>query len=306
MMSKVILYIIVAFSFVTCNQNKKENNSLNKKNMSNQISKTVTDYKQYPNYSIQVDKGGCRVKLIGNDVPLYNISSKGGFSSLIPFNLNIRKSGEQTLLLKIYPDQGKTTFDDYTRVSIQIIYFANDKDTNSPKIILQKFEIPKEVIEKKLPYFETVIKFIASVPFNFNENFEQSEDLTKINDIKEKSILTYEKIRKWIENKELENLSKYRRKSDIKYCSVFYIDDVKKIEEEFNYSFLFDDKKVLNPMPQFDVVFYGNGKLVRLEKIDDSSEVITLTGKTDDGFEITSDLNVILHMPKGSKVLEQY
>ena len=79
-----------------------------------------------------------------------------------------------------------------------------------------------------------------------------------------------------------------------------------KVEEEFNYSFLFDDKKVLNPMPQFDVVFYGNGKLVRLEKIDDSSEVITLTGKTDDGFEITSDLNVILHMPKGNKVLEQY
>ena len=93
MRNNLIIYLIATFSIISCKQNKKQINSLNKNKMSNEIINTISNYKQYPNYSIQIEKGGCKVELLGNNLPYFNIFEKGGFSSLIPFNANILKSG---------------------------------------------------------------------------------------------------------------------------------------------------------------------------------------------------------------------
>ncbi|KFF25426.1 hypothetical protein [Chryseobacterium vrystaatense] len=274
--------------------------------MNQKIQKEVSGYANFPNYSIQLDKGGCRVQLIGNDIPLYTAFEQGGFSTLLPFNANILQSGEQTVTIKIYPDAGKTTFDDYTNASIKVVYFEDDKNKNSARKIVQEYKIPKEVIDKKLNYFEASIKFKATVPFNFSKQFESAKDLKKRKNIETEVVAAYHKIHSWLAKKDVKSLADFRKETDKKACLAYYLDTEQEIEERFDYTFLFENNSKADPLPKYTMTFYAGGKLVRLERIDNHDEILTVTGKTEDGYEVMSDLSVLLYMPEGSEELKQF
>ena len=306
MIHKLILSLVLFLSIISCKENKKENNSLNKNKMKNEIINTINSYKQYPNYSIQVDKGGCSFELLGNTLPFYSVFIQGGFSALIPFNANILKSGLQTITVKVYPDNGKTTFDDYTIFSIKIMFFKNDKDSTGIAETIQKFEIPKEVIQKKLPYYETKLTFDANVPFDNSSKLLNAQDLSKIPNLEKKVLNQYNKIIEWLNQKDLKSISNFRRKTDEKLCNVFYYESEKSINDMFDYSSLFQDNKKPDHLPPYKMVFYSENKLVRLVRLDNKDEVITLTGKTNDGDEITSDLSILLYIPIGETEFKNY
>jgi len=300
------LSIIFILTIASCTQKNDSEKKLRSKEMITDIKTTINNYKSYPNYSVQLDKGGCKVELIGNDIPLINALEDGGFSSLIPFNANIISSGKQKLKIKIYPSGGKKTFDEYTRAKITVLFFANDKTANSEKTILKDFDIPKEAIDNKLSFFEHEIEFNATVPFDFSGELTNAQQLDKVENIEQKVLAAYGKIRVWLEKGDTVSVAAFRRASDEKLAKVFYYNTDQSINELFDYSFILEDHKKLDPMPKYNVVFYGNGKLVRLERVDNKDEVLTLTGKTSDGYETTSDLSVLLYLPKNSEELIQY
>jgi hypothetical protein len=74
----------------------------------------------------------------------------------------------------------------------------------------------------------------------------------------------------------------------------------------FDYSSLFEDNKKPDAIPEYKMVLYAENKLVRLERFDNKEEVITLTGKTEDGYELTSDLSILLYIPKGEVDFKNY
>lgn len=297
---------IILFYLLILNLSCAQDNKLNTIEMNQKIQKEVSGYKNFPNYSIQLDKGGCRIQLIGNNIPLYTAFEKGGFSTLLPFNANILQSGEQTVTIKIYPDEGKTTFDDYTNASIKVVYFEDDKNKNSPRKIIQEYKIPKEVIDKKLNYFEASVTFKANVPFNFSKQFESAKDLKKRKNIETEVVAAYKKIHSWLAKKDVKSLADFRKETDKKACLAYYLDTEQEIEERFDYTFLFENNSKADPLPTYTMTFYADGKLVRLERIDNHDEVLTVTGKTEDGYEVMSDLSVLLYMPEGSKELKQF
>lgn len=302
-------YLIYLSSFyflliASCTTKTEKKSTL--KEMSTDIKTTVKNYKSFPNYSIQLDKGGCRVELLGNDIPLINALEDGGFSSLIPFNANIIKSGKQKLKVKIFPAGGKKTFDEYSRADVTVLLFTNDKIANSGKSTLVHFQIPKEAIEKKLSFFEAELEFNAQVPFDMSEELNDAQQLDKVENIEQKVLSSYNKIRGWLQRGDTSSIAAFRKNSDYKLAKVFYYDTDESLKELFDYSFLLEDEKKLDVMPKYKMVFYGNGKLVRLERIDNKDEVLTVTGKTSDGFETTSDLSVLLYLPKNSQELLQY
>lgn len=296
----------ILFYLLILNLSCAQDNKLNTIEMNQKIQKEVLGYTNFPNYSIQLDKGGCRVQLIGNDIPLYTAFEQGGFSTLLPFNANILQSGEQTVTIKIYPDAGKTTFDDYTNASIKVVYFEDDKNKNSARKIVQEYKIPKEVIDKKLNYFEASIKFKATVPFNFSKQFESAKDLKKRKNIEAEVVAAYHKIHSWLAKKDVRSLADFRKETDKKACLAYYLDTEQEIEERFDYTFLFENNSKADPLPKYTMTFYAGGKLVRLERIDNHDEILTVTGKTEDGYEVMSDLSVLLYMPEGSEELKQF
>jgi hypothetical protein len=292
----------------SCTQTDKKDkeNTSKPKEMTTDLKTTIKNYKNFPNYSVQLDKGSCKVELIGNDIPLYTAFDEGGFSSLIPFNANIISSGEQKLKIKIYPAAGKQTLDDYSRVKITVYLFPNDKSSTSEKTVIKDFEIPKEVIDKKLPFFEYELTFKAEVPFDFSEELANAQQLDKVDGIENKVLAAYNKLRGWLEKGDTASVAAFRRPGDEKLAKVFYYDTDQSLAELFDYTFLYEDSKKLDVMPKYNLVFYAKGKLVRLERADNKDEVITLTGKTSDGDETTSDLAVLLYLPKNSDEFVQY
>lgn len=301
MKGKALLFFLLLFCTSGVAQNKTNIEKIKK-----EVKQKLSQYKNFPNYSIQLDKGGCRVQLIGNEIPLYTVFERGGFSGLIPFNGRIIKSGNQILKIKVYPDEEKETFDDFTTLSIKIVYFENDKDPNSPRIILNTTTIPKEVIKQKMRYYEFVIPFKAEVPYDFSKELESSKKLSDLPNVEKKVLETYHKIFSWLEKGDVQSISNFRAKSDEKACLVYYFNTDESIEERFDYSPLFQDNLKPEPLPKYKIVFYGEGKLVRLEKVDNSGEVLILKGKDSEGNEMSSELNVLLYMPIGSENLEQF
>lgn len=81
--------------------------------------------------------------LIGNGMPLYTFFEVEGMSSgTISFNGYILKSGTQQLKVKVYPAEGKTTLDDNTYLTIEILKWNNERDPISERLVLKEASLP--------------------------------------------------------------------------------------------------------------------------------------------------------------------
>ena len=304
-MKKILFFSFILFCVVACGQKHKQNIEAIKQ----QVKKQISQYQSFPNYSIQVNKGGCRVDLIGNGMPLYTFFEVEGMSSgTISFNGYILKSGTQQLKVKVYPAEGKTTLDDNTYLTIEILKWNNERDPISERLVLKEASLPDKVKQQKLKYYELIVDFDAQVPYDFSQTLTSAETLSTIPNIENKVLDTYKKIYSWLKKEDIESLADFYAESNIRYCLVFYLED-ELLEERFDYKDIFKPKQKVDPFPdksKYKMVFYADGKLVRLERIKDHSDILTLSGKDSDGTEVNTELNVLLYMPKGSNEFKQF
>ena len=301
-MKKIIFFSFILFCVVACGQKHKQNIEAIKQ----QVKKQISQYQSFPNYSIQVNKGGCRVELIGNGMPLYTFFEVEGMSSgTISFNGYILKSGTQQLKVKVYPAEGKTTLDDNTYLTIEILKWNNERDPISERLVLKEASLPDKIKQQKLKYYELIVDFDAQVPYDFSQTLTSAETLSTIPNIENKVLDTYKKIYSWLKKEDIES---FYAESNIRYCLVFYLED-ELLEDRFDYKDIFKPKQKVDPFPdksKYKMVFYADGKLVRLERIKDHSDILTLSGKDSDGTEVNTELNVLLYMPKGSNEFKQF
>ena len=304
-MKKIIFFSFILFCVVACGQKHKQNIEVIKQ----QVKQQISQYQSFPNYSIQVNKGGCRVELIGNEMPLYTFFEVEGMSSgTISFNGYILKSGTQQLKVKVYPAEGKTTLDDNTYLTIEILKWNNERDPISERLVLKEASLPDKVKQQKLKYYELIVDFDAQVPYDFSQTLTSAETLSTIPNIENKVLDTYKKIYSWLKKEDIESLADFYAESNIRYCLVFYLED-ELLEDRFDYKDIFKPKQKVDPFPdksKYKMVFYADGKLVRLERIKDHSDILTLSGKDSDGTEVNTELNVLLYMPKGSNEFKQF
>ena len=186
-MKKIIFFSFILFCVVACGQKHKQNIEAIKQ----QVKKQISQYQSFPNYSIQVNKGGCRVDLIGNGMPLYTFFEVEGMSSgTISFNGYILKSGTQQLKVKVYPAEGKTTLDDNTYLTIEILKWNNERDPISERLVLKEASLPDKVKQQKLKYYELIVDFDAQVPYDFSQTLTSAETLSTIPNIENKVLDT--------------------------------------------------------------------------------------------------------------------
>ena len=304
-MKKILFFSFISFCVVACGQKHKQNIEAIKQ----QVKQQISQYQSFPNYSIQVNKGGCRVDLIGNGMPLYTFFEVEGMSSgTISFNGYILKSGTQQLKVKVYPAEGKTTLDDNTYLTIEILKWNNERDPISERLVLKEASLPDKVKQQKLKYYELTVDFDAQVPYDFSQTLTSAETLSTIPNIENKVLDTYKKIYSWLKKEDIESLADFYAESNIRYCLVFYLED-ELLEDRFDYKDIFKPKQKVDPFPdksKYKMVFYADGKLVRLERIKDHSDILTLSGKDSDGTEVNTELNVLLYMLKGSNEFKQF
>lgn len=219
-----------------------------------------------PIYELFIDARGCYFEILINNVPVYFHYNIGATAFRLPINGFISKSGEQKISLKMLSVSDGKPFPQGAEVSLTIDEYPKGQARDRKTVFSYK---TKPFNEKNTGIFNDEKSFASNVPYELTD-WGQGVDLTKENS---------DKLRKEIEKKYIEyteafksaDLSKYKeltkqRQENI-FTSMYYTEEQKKQAEKSYVSGIKNSKVKLYPLENYKLVFYGNGKLVGLQKI---------------------------------------
>lgn len=333
---KYLLIVLTLFSLSACKQKNNANNQIgppitasNGENITaantlqNQI-KAVGHYANEPLYYLYVDHQQCFFQVLINDIPVFRYFEDGNVIAPIVLNNYIRHSGKQTVTCKLYPQtqriygEGFKTLTPYTKFDIKL-YERNHADTVSDfenhKLLLVRNTATKA--DKKTfigageDYYEYTFTFDAKVPFEL-KSWENGQDLSKLDAkvLLNKTENAYQYYYDIIKNKQIETYYKLTFANAIAQIKSEYwgIDDIKASIKE-DEAFLKDKTFKLEPLENYKLQLYGNGKVVCLEQTSkdvrlQKRQSIWGKGKNDNGGIEASFIRLYLYMPKGKDTFE--
>jgi hypothetical protein len=332
---KYIIFLTL-FGLGACKQKKNSMNNIippitdsNKEkitaenSLQNQI-KEVKRFADEPLYYIYVNHEQCFFQILINDIPVFRYFEDGGIMSPIVLNNYISHSGKQTITYRLYP-QTKRTYGEgfkiltpYTKFDVKL-YVRNNADTVSgfdkQKLLLTNHAATKadgkSFIGDGKDYYEYSFTFEAKVPFVLN-GWEDSQDLGKTNSeaLLAKTVAAYQYYYNIIKNKEIENYYRLTFANTIAQIKSEYwsVDDIKEGQKE-DQAFLKDTTFKLEPLENYKLQLYGNGKVVCLEQTDkdlrlQKRQSIWGKSKNEKGGTEATFIKLYLHIPKGKDTFE--
>ncbi|ADV50967.1 hypothetical protein Celal_3712 [Cellulophaga algicola DSM 14237] len=271
---KIYLVALIAILSLTtgCSQPKKmkTDNSL--------IAKEFKSYKfiddSRPGYYLQINNQNCHYEIKTNDLSTARFfDAYSSYSVRVPLNLNILKSGEQSLSIKVLPLQGNT-LSEKADLQLRLMMYPDMTDKENDYgggITLWDWEMP--AIEEALPLFEFDTVFEAKVPYKLNILDKYALDLSKM----DKDILLEEVIALFATKiKDIENhkhdkddwLNILQRAGIQIYMTQEMLS--KSAEEPISQK----PNEILQPLENYRLQLYGNGKIATLLNTIDNDSAI--------------------------------
>ncbi|MGV0922985.1 hypothetical protein [Empedobacter tilapiae] len=239
----------------------------------------IDEKKPKTGYYLQINNQNCHYKILVNDLLgcTYN-DSYSAFSVRIPINTEILKSGEQKLSIVVLPNQG----DKLTRnadITISLMRYAdmsNQTDFGGSTTIMD-WEMPAIQDKENLSMFRFDTIFKAEVPYEMN-TIHYATDLTKMDkDILLKEVVNqFELMHDYIKN----DYDKFNvlAVESVKHASMpVYQTEQELLQVLENNKKGFtepENKKILQPLENYKMVLYGNGRIATLERLHDSGRII--------------------------------
>lgn len=300
----IMILLTVMFSGACQSTNK----NIDQMKMKEKLINSLKNYSENRIYYVNVNKGGCRVELTVNDIFLNNDFTEWGSTGTIPMNLSILKSGKQKLRIRIFPTTKENTLTDITRLQVNVSYGLTPKSPINELVTLVDWELSQDIIDKKLPNYETVLEFEAVVPYDYTYRLIDAVDLKNIPNIKQLALKRIREIRDLYEKGDVET---YWRMVFAKYSQ--YANSLYQTPEEISED-LKDDIKIFAPhknrkfssIDNYDFFFFAEGKTVMVLDRDTRESVLKCSYTDEQGFECEDELTIILYMPKDSNELEIY
>ncbi|WP_237276921.1 hypothetical protein [Tenacibaculum ovolyticum] len=257
-----------------------------------------------------------------NDIKIRSLSSGNGYEELNPYILN---SGVNLISIKMYsPNQEYLIKPEYINIDKESlspgirtrIYTSNENNENIQMI--NDFNFP--VLELELPIYEASWTFEAEVPYKL-EGWRNAQDLTKIDKekLEKKVVAKFKEYREMLNSGDVDSFLQERDQSDSEaYFSKYFSKKTEDLWRQNIPIFLKKQKGIMLPLENYKMKFYGDGRLVTLERIDNKEIIISNTstnlfGKSalladnkkpdDDGIQIFYDY-VLLMMEEGSDKLK--
>lgn len=288
-MKKIInlLFVFLLIQMVAC-QNKKQE-AMKSSSINLEKDYTMDETKPKTGYFLQINNQNCHYKILVNDFlntaytdafPAYSFRSN--------LNYEINKSGEQKLSILVYPING----DKLSRnadITIRLMRYADmgDKanDFGGATTILE-WEMPQVEEKGDLPFYRFDTVFNAEVPYEIT-TIDYAEDLSKM----DKEVLLKEVVEQFTtlhgyikndydkfndfakENISTVRLATYETEEDL---MAVLLDNKENFEKPEN-------KKLLQPLENYRLVLYGNGRIATLERQKDGGRIIW--GKDHEGDE---------------------
>lgn len=240
------------------NCNKKENNKMSTDNQ--------------PIYELYIDARGCYFEILINDVPVYFHYNIGATAFRLPINNYISKSGEQSISLKMLSVVDGKPFPNGTELSLVIDEYPKGLPRGRRNIFTYKTPVFEE---KNKGLFADAKIFQTNVPYSLTD-WRLGIDLTKENkdSLRKELEKIYQEYTFSFKNRDL---SKYKQLTKLRqentFASLYYTDEQIKQAENSYVDGIQNEKIKLFPLENYQLAFYGNGKLVGLQKLKDAPGV---------------------------------
>ena len=315
---KITAYLLILIFFCNGCISQVKTNTMDIKKFGVEIINEVQRYPNEPMYYIGMYSNKCSFQVLINDMPIWSFFKEGGMSgTMLPINVMVSKSGQQTITIKVYPSKTPnkilgSVIDSNAR--LQISLSVTDWKNKLPMKLINKSLILLPVINGNaacvgLPYAVYSTTFDLQVPYE-TRSWEGGVNLTKENSsmLQKEVLAIYQKVRQMWADKELLKIFIYNKKTYFSALQSQYRDSTVWKEYSNDLVKLLNNKTFeMEPLEHYVVNFYANGKVVALQRSDlwNRNRSALLKGYTrDNGDERTETEALYLYRPSKNSPLE--
>ena len=318
-MKHIIFTLLVLTAFYSCSQAApvNQNPNITANNLVEEIAKQVSHYNYEPIYQVDFEFGHCYIELYINDILAYKNYGKGGSSSFTinPYLLNF---SNQTIKLRMYATEEFGEFLNNSAVKLGIGSYDNQNKFSIEKQQSNLFIYQTPEDENGFfkyagkEYFEQTVTFtLPEVPYKI-EGWKDSQDLRNFDKklLEQKVLQAYQIIQKSFKERDLDGIAQFsfNKMKDQAIAQYFDEEEVQEGWEE-HISIAGADNLEFYPLENYELVFYGEGRLVGLKskKKDSFQGASALLCKFKrKGKWVEAKLDYLLHIPKGKTEFEIY
>ncbi|MBP2616012.1 hypothetical protein [Chryseobacterium jejuense] len=269
---------------------------------------SIHSYSTTPVYSLQMNKQGCKLVVEMENNVDYRLTENRGESIMLPLNVMITKSGEQTLKIKIYPKDGDQYITKYAHVKINIFNAPDKSSSLKDYKKIAEFTLPEGLESQKLPFYEHTIDFDATVPFDYSKELDKAVALNKIPNIEELVVKKYNEVRTICGKSDVAAYTSLSAHSAALVYNATYT-DIQEVKNKSENQYGIVDSKLKNrtfiPIENYYMQFYANNKIVALWQRN-HNPLLYLKGENSAGKVIEGGDPLFLYMPEGSNELKAW
>ncbi|EDM38118.1 hypothetical protein PBAL39_00847 [Pedobacter sp. BAL39] len=313
-MKRIIIYLLMGASLTSCAQKEKKMNTASIAD----LYKEVKFKEQKISYRAGIQVGACNFQLLINDVPVaQNFGDvQGTFSTSSPINSVLLKGGRQTFKLLLYPgfhnNQPLTTLSENVRVRVAIegLKYEGEgvKTVVSPYEIIQVPSAEEPFVFGGKPTAVYEGTFSVNLPYEVT-GWSKSKDLRKEDpDVLLKQVLAANQyFSNLITKKDEQGLQEMVYQKEKNYAQMMFLDQAATANQWASYTQNFKDPTLeMRPLEHYRLKFYGDGRLVTLERTDIANlgEPALRARYQENGRNMINAFYLYLHKPEGSDKLE--
>ena len=319
-MKKAVLTLFLLLSLQSCSQKTMitQNPNITANNLVEEIAKQVSHYNYEPIYQVDFEFGHCYIELYINDILAYKNYGEGGSSSFTinPYLLNF---SNQTIKLRMYATEEFGEFLNNSAVKLGIGSYDNQNKFSIEKQQSNLFIYQTPEDENGFfkyagkEYFEQTVTFtLPEVPYKI-EGWKDSQDLRNFDKklLEQKVLQAYQMIQKSFKERDLDGIAQFsfNKMKDQAIAQYFDEEEVQEGWEKL-ISIAGTDNLEFFPLENYELVFYGEGRLVGLkskkkDKGFRGSSALLCKFKRE-GKWVGAELDYLLHIPKGKTEFEIY
>jgi len=316
----IILACVVLLAFQSCSSPTplNQNPNITADNLVEEIVKQVKHYPSEPQYVMHYFNGVCNFEIYINDFKVVKSFNNESFKTSERINPFLLSKNNQLKII-LYPRDSVNKLNLQAGLDLKVNSYENTDRFSIEKQQSNLFIYQTPEDENGFfkyagkEYFEQTVAFtLPDVPYKI-EGWKDSQDLRNFDKklLEQKVLQAYQMIQKSFKERDLDKIAQfsYNKMKDQAIAQYFDEEEVQEGWEEL-ISIAGGDNLEFFPLENYELVFYGEGRLVGLK-----------SKKKDKGFQgasallckfkregkwVGAELDYLLHIPKGKTEFEIY
>ena len=319
-MKKAVLTLFLLLSLQSCSQKTMitQNPNITADNLVEEIAKQVKHYPSEPQYVMHYFNWVCNFEIYINDFKVVKSFNNESFKTSERINPFLLSKNNQLKII-LYPRDSVNKLNLQAGLDLKVNSYENTDRFSIEKQQSNLFIYQTPEDENGFfkyagkEYFEQTVTFtLPEVPYKI-EGWKDSQDLRNFDKklLEQKVLQAYQMIQKSFKERDLDKIAQfsYNKMKDQAIAQYFDEEEVQEGWEEL-ISIAGADNLEFFPLENYELVFYGEGRLVGLkskkkDKGFRGASALLCKFKRE-GKSVGAELDYLLHIPKGKTEFEIY